>query len=76
MQLSSVAIWRVLNDLVGYSISLNDVCCYVPTWFGVSATTFLGFLASECADSWAAGWFAAFIMSIVPAHIMRSVGGG
>jgi asparagine N-glycosylation enzyme membrane subunit Stt3 len=51
-------------------------CCYVPTWFGVSATTFLGLLASECSDSWSAGWFAAFIMAIVPAHIMRSVGGG
>jgi dolichyl-diphosphooligosaccharide--protein glycosyltransferase len=76
MQLSSVAIWRVLNDWVGISISLNDVCCYVPTWFGVSATCFLGLLAAECADSYSAGWAAAFIMSIVPAHIMRSVGGG
>lgn len=76
MQLSSVAIWRVLNDIVGHTISLNDVCCYVPTWFGVSATTFLGLLAAECANSWIAGWAAASIMAIVPAHIMRSVGGG
>jgi len=76
MQLTSVAIWRVLNEIVGHTISLNDVCCYVPTWGGVAATFFLSLLTKECSDSWTAGAFAATIMAIVPAHIMRSVGGG
>ena len=57
-------------------MSLNDVCVYVPAWFGVSATVFVGLLASECANSWSVGAAAAGIMSIIPAHIMRSVGGG
>ena len=76
MQMTSVFIWKVLNDYVGYEISLNDVCCYVPTWGGVCATVFLALLARECTGSWASGVAAASIMSIVPAHIMRSVGGG
>ena len=57
-------------------MSLNDVCCFVPAWFGISATAFLGLLAKECSGSYAAGAAAAFIMAIVPAHLMRSVGGG
>ena len=57
-------------------MSLNDVCVYVPAWFGVSATVFVGLLASECSNSWSVGAAAAAIMSIIPAHIMRSVGGG
>lgn len=76
MQLTSVAIWRFLNEVWGLTISLNDVCCYVPTWGGVAATTFLALLTKECSGSWTAGAFAASIMAIVPAHIMRSVGGG
>jgi hypothetical protein len=28
-------------------MSLNDVCCFVPVWFGVSGTIFLAFLTSE-----------------------------
>ncbi len=76
MQMTSVAIWKVLNDYVGFDMSLNDVCVYVPTWFGVSATCFLALLARECSGSWTVGACAACIMAIVPAHIMRSVGGG
>ena len=55
MQLSSVAIWRVMNEWLGYSMTLNDVCCYVPVWFGVTATLFLGLLTYECSGSWTAG---------------------
>jgi len=76
MQISSVFIWTTLNKVFSYAISLNDVCCYVPAWFGISATFFLGLLTSECSGSWSAGVGGAAIMSIVPAHIMRSVGGG
>jgi len=76
MQITSVAIWRTLNELLNYEISLNDVCCYVPAWFGTIATCLLGFITSECSGSWSAGVASAAIMSIIPAHISRSVGGG
>eukprot|EP01006_Ploeotia_vitrea_P025441 TRINITY_DN58306_c0_g1_i1.p1 TRINITY_DN58306_c0_g1~~TRINITY_DN58306_c0_g1_i1.p1 ORF type:complete len:968 (+),score=-64.39 TRINITY_DN58306_c0_g1_i1:305-2905(+) len=94
-------------------ISLNDVCCYTPVWFGVVATLLLGFMtyvaasssstsvtsASACASQnskwkngvlntrgfqWSEVFYsrvnqalcAAMCMAIIPAHIMRSVGGG
>merc|ERR1719331_3504102 len=75
MQMTSVAIHRVL-PYFGLGMSLNDVCCFVPAWFGVVATLFLGLLAAECSGSINAGIAAAAIMGIIPAHIMRSVGGG
>mmetsp|Transcript_24377 Transcript_24377/g.47951 ORF Transcript_24377/g.47951 Transcript_24377/m.47951 type:complete len:781 (+) Transcript_24377:52-2394(+) len=75
MQFWAVWIWRGLNGM-GYEISLNDVCCYIPCWFGVSATLFLGLLTYECTASTNAGILSSAIMAIVPAHIMRSVGGG
>lgn len=114
-------------------MSLNDVCCLVPAWFGAVATLTTGLLALECSSNFGyndgnrfgtvldnipflgyylqkivtpirsflahyAGLdatrsnatkssslqtisllsmlFTMFFMSIVPAHIMRSVGGG
>ena len=57
-------------------MTLNDVCCFVPAWFGVSASILLGLLTGECSGSATAGAAACMIMAIVPAHIMRSVGGG
>jgi dolichyl-diphosphooligosaccharide--protein glycosyltransferase len=75
MQLTSVALYHVLQA-VGWPMSLNDVCVFVPCWFGVTATLFLGALTAECSGSRTAGAFAALVMAIVPAHIMRSVGGG
>eukprot|EP00122_Pirum_gemmata_P001621 Pgem_evm1s1459 len=57
-------------------MSLNDICCYVPAWFGVSASFFTGMLAYECSRSKIAGAVAMLVMAIIPAHIMRSVGGG
>ena len=50
MQMTSVFIKNTLNNM-GYPISLNDVCCYVPAWFGVSATYFLGLLTYECSNN-------------------------
>ena len=80
MQITSVAIWNalgVLQPAIGMeAISLNDVCCLVPAWFGMSATLALGALTAECAGSWSAGVAAAAVMAIIPAHIMRSVAGG
>ena len=135
-----------LKNHVMTSMSLNDICCYIPAWFGVSATLFTALLTYECCLpvqgregdrervapygsvlehipllSWAydkvmrplmnmalsllelvlgtdlglrqrsvapntlielsspaveCGLFAAMIMSVVPAHLMRSIGGG
>jgi len=75
MQMTSVAIWHFL-EAIGKPMSLNDICCYVPAWFGVSATAFTGLLTVECSGSRNAGVFAALVMACIPAHIMRSVGGG
>ena len=50
MQIASVAIWRAINA-AGFNMSLNDVCVFVPTWFAVAATYFLGLLAAECSGS-------------------------
>lgn len=85
-------------------MSLNDVCCYIPAWFGVLATTFTGMITYEClsgnlrslwtllneflghdtapslpkspAPAIMCGLFSAAMMAIVPAHLMRSMGGG
>lgn len=75
MQITAVALWRLLEK-VGYPMSLNDVCCYVPAWFGVIASLLLGLLTYETCGSANAAVLATGIMAIIPAHIMRSVGGG
>jgi dolichyl-diphosphooligosaccharide--protein glycosyltransferase len=75
MQIVSVVLWKVLN-WVGVEMSLNDVCVFVPAWFGVSATAFLALLTTETTGSTSAGVASAGIMAIIPAHIMRSVAGG
>ena len=75
MQITSVAIWKGL-EYIGHPMSLNDVCCYVPAWFGAMATFLLGMLTWECSGSPNAAVVASGIMAIIPAHIMRSVGGG
>jgi len=58
------------------AMSLNDVCVLCPAWFGAVATFLTFFLTWELSGSSGAGVFAAMIMSIIPAHIMRSVAGG
>ena len=75
MQLTSVAVWHVM-DRIGMPMSLNDVCVFVPTWFGGLASVLTGFMAAECSGIPSAAPAAALIMAVIPAHIMRSVGGG
>ena len=75
MQITSVCIWKTLNAF-GYAMSLNDVCCYVPVWFGVCSTLTLGLLAYESSRSMNAAVAASLVMAVIPAHLMRSVGGG
>jgi len=75
MQITSVVLWKLLN-WGGVEMSLNDVCVFVPAWFGVCATALLGLLTYECCGSSTAAVAAAGVMAVIPAHIMRSVGGG
>jgi len=109
--LQFTAVW--INRYLLPNWSLNDVCCYIPAWFGAVATVITGMIAYECsipANStgsllgfvmdimtgkkaeivvkqrpmifgfWSpalqCGLFAMAMMAIVPAHLMRSVGGG
>lgn len=74
MQMLSVFIYRMLAYVS--PMSLNDVCVFVPCWLGVSATMFTGLLAYECSGSRNAGVITAAFMAILPAHLMRSIGGG
>ena len=109
------------NYIFGDSMSLNDICCYMPVWFGVAASFLVGCIAYEASldgnsmtmfhvvldaltghytevsgepDKKPTGYyklstylglkspsvecalFATGFMAIVPAHLMRSVGGG
>jgi dolichyl-diphosphooligosaccharide--protein glycosyltransferase len=44
MQVTSVLIKKyILPDM-----SINDICCFVPAWFGVTATIAVGWLTWEC----------------------------
>uniref|UniRef100_A0A7R9VFZ5 dolichyl-diphosphooligosaccharide--protein glycotransferase n=1 Tax=Chlamydomonas euryale TaxID=1486919 RepID=A0A7R9VFZ5_9CHLO len=75
MQLTSVAIKHTFDHLkLGWS--LNDICVFVPTWFGAAASVLTGMLAAECSGFKSASPAGALVMAVIPAHIMRSVGGG
>jgi dolichyl-diphosphooligosaccharide--protein glycosyltransferase len=77
LQYTSVAIHRVLKMMgKGWRMSLNDVCCYVPAWGGASCTFFMYLFTVECTGSRTAGVISAIVMAVIPAHMMRSVGGG
>jgi dolichyl-diphosphooligosaccharide--protein glycosyltransferase len=57
-------------------ITLNDICVFIPAYFGALASLFTYALCSEITGSPNTGVVAAAIMAIIPAHLMRSVGGG
>jgi len=41
------AVW-IKRYIMGDTMSLNDVCVYIPAWFGVLATFLTGLMAYEC----------------------------
>lgn len=41
------AVW-IKNVIVGEGMTLNDICCYIPAWFGVIATFLVGCITYEC----------------------------
>ena len=76
MQITAAVIYSCL-EAAGAAWSLEDVCAYVPVWFGMVATFFTGLLAHECSGgSVAAAAGGAAVMAVLPAHLSRSVGGG
>jgi len=110
MQFTAVFIKNMLNG----KMSLNDVCVYIPAWFGVLSSFLVGCMAYECSISRntgstavsymmdilkqkkstpavvsgeqkipgvfspavECGILATGLMAVVPAHLMRSIGGG
>ena len=77
LQLTSVGIHRVLQWLgPDYEMSLNDVCCTVPCWFGVLTTFFMFLFTWEVTGNRNAAVLAAAVMAVIPGHLMRTVGGG
>jgi dolichyl-diphosphooligosaccharide---protein glycosyltransferase len=75
LQFTSAYIYYAL-EAVGMPMSLNDVCVFVPAWFGPISTLFVAGMAYETSFSTTSALAAAFFMSITPAHLMRSVAGG
>jgi dolichyl-diphosphooligosaccharide--protein glycosyltransferase len=56
-------------------MTVNDICCLIPPWFGSVASLFTGLLAYETTRSMNTAVLATGIMAVIPAHLMRSVGG-
>mmetsp|Transcript_78874 Transcript_78874/g.207060 ORF Transcript_78874/g.207060 Transcript_78874/m.207060 type:complete len:889 (-) Transcript_78874:66-2732(-) len=56
-------------------MSVNDICCMIPPWFGSIASLFTGLLTYEVSRSVNSAVMATGIMAVIPAHLMRSVGG-
>jgi len=112
------AVW-IKRYIVGERMSLNDICVYIPAWFGCIATILVGGITYECTLSCNASSsifrifmdlvcgsssnatstylsqhstkytylglespalealvISMLLMAIVPAHLMRSIGGG
>jgi dolichyl-diphosphooligosaccharide--protein glycosyltransferase len=78
MQFTAAGIYNLLN-LLGFQVSLNDVCVFIPAGFSILATLFTALIAREAAQpkhKHTAFTVTAAIMAVIPAHIMRSVAGG
>jgi len=76
LQFTAAYIYYGVNA-IGWDMSLNDVCVYVPAVFGPLSTLFVFLLAYETNNqSVTSGVFAALFMAVAPAHLMRSVAGG
>mmetsp|Transcript_65338 Transcript_65338/g.156195 ORF Transcript_65338/g.156195 Transcript_65338/m.156195 type:complete len:896 (-) Transcript_65338:38-2725(-) len=56
-------------------MSVNDICCMIPAWFGLLAALFTGLLTYEMSRSTNAMVAAFAIMAVIPAHLMRSMAG-
>eukprot|EP00798_Chlamydomonas_sp_ICE-L_P022889 gene22889-30064_t len=69
MQFTAVGIFHVLK-FVGLPMSLNDVCCLIPCWFGVIASLLTGGIAYESTGSLSAFAAATVAMPIMPTQLI------
>ena len=77
LQITAAVLYRILQRFGGnWAMTVNEVCCYLPAWFGSLATVLMALLTYECSGSLLSAVFASLIFSILPAHLMRTVGGG
>ncbi|PWV12322.1 putative oligosaccharyl transferase subunit [Trypanosoma cruzi] len=74
LQITSVLIRRALS-MLGMSMTMNDVCCLIPAWFGSVATVLAALLAYETWGSFSGAAMTAGLFAILPAHLMRSMAG-
>ncbi|ESL05245.1 dolichyl-diphosphooligosaccharide--protein glycosyltransferase [Trypanosoma rangeli SC58] len=74
LQLTSVAIRRVLA-MLGVNMTINDVCVYIPAWFGSLSTILCALLAYESSRSFAGAAITASLFATIPAHLIRSMAG-
>ncbi|CAD2214564.1 Oligosaccharyl transferase STT3 subunit, putative [Angomonas deanei] len=74
LQLTAVALEHTL-PYFGVNMSLNDICVFMPAWFGAIATFFAGLIGYELTQSFPVMAAAAWVFSINPAHLMRSMAG-
>ena len=78
MQVTAASIYHVLTAWLGVDVSLNDVCVFLPAGFSILACIFTGGIAYEAGSpgrKWSAFTAACGLMSVLPAHLMRSVAG-
>jgi len=75
MMITSWLLQRFFTFL-GFDISVNDVCVFVPAGFAMVTCCFMFLLTYEISGSPNAAVISAAIMAIIPAHMMRSVAGG
>ena len=78
MQLTAAYIFYAVRAL-GFDVSLNDVCVFLPAGFSILACLFTAGIAYEGASKghkWTAFAVTAGVMSVLPAHLMRSIAGG
>ena len=78
MQVTAASIYHVLTRWLGVDVSLNDVCVFLPAGFSILACIFTGGIAFEAAvkgRKWSAFTAGCGLMSVIPAHLMRSVAG-
>jgi len=74
LMVTSAVVHKAMNT-IGIEISVNDVCVFLPAVFACITCIFTYLLTKEVSGSANSGVAAAFLMAILPAHIMRSVAG-
>lgn len=66
---------HALCDWLGWPVSLNDVCVFLPAYGAVLTVAFVALIALEASGSADAAIAAAWVAAFIPAHTMRSVAG-